>query len=271
MGAIKYCTMPEDMFLAKYWKTEEWYLDDQVFSLLVSTPSKKGDTVQYHLAVLKEGAVLRLGEWNPALRKDIRDTYVRSLTEALTKVMEKACFWEEAPRVSLRFGVTEEEQKEQEKGPALRLVLVGKGVLPMEQQEEERLRKELRAEFSDWLEMVLRDVSARAVKKEMDKKLSAYVSADLLPHEREGDGADLAMTLLSILFLALAFVFRELFLFQVLAIGVAGCGAFRSAQHKRYVYLAICAVVVAAGLALAWFAFQELKESMQGVSLPTQN
>lgn len=270
MGEIKYCTMSKDMFLAKMWEPEEWYLDDQVLSLLVSAPSRKGNAVQYHLAVLNEGGVVRFGEWNKSLRKDIREAYLRSLTEALTRVLEQGCPWEGKPCVSLNFGVTEEAQKEQPNGPALRIVLLAKGVQPMEAQAEERLRKELRAEFSDWLEMVFRDVSQKIRGSEPETDLSAYVSAELLPHEKSDGKYDLTMTVLAILFLGLSLFFKEWFVFQVIAVGIAGCGAFRSAQHKHYVCLALCTLTAVAGLAVAWSAYADLKESMQGVTLPVR-
>lgn len=270
MGEIKYCTMSKDMFQAKMWKPEDWYLDDQVLSLLVSAPSWKGNAVQYHLAVLKEGEVVRLGEWNKSLRKDVREAYLRSLTEALTRVLETGCQWEGKPGVSLHFGVIDEAQKEQPDGPALRLVLHGKGVLPMEAAEEERLRKELRAEFSDWLELVFRDVSQKARRNEPETDLSAYVGAELLPHEKSDGKYDLTMTILAILFLGFSLFFKDWFVFQVITVGIAGCGAFRSAQHKHYVCLALCTLTAIAGLAVAWSAYEELKESMRGLTLPVR-
>lgn len=270
MGEIKYCAMSKDMFLAKMWKPEDWYLDDRVFSLLVSPASRKGNAVQYHLAVLKDGQVPRLNEWNPSLRKDIREAYLRSLTDALTGVVEREIRWEGKPCVSLHFGVAGDVSEEPPEGPALRLVLLCKGVLPLEAETEERLQKQLRAEFSDWLERVYRDVSQEARLSETEKNLSAYVSAELLPHEKQNGDHDLLMTLLALFFLGCSLFFKDWFVFQVIAVMFAGCGAYRSAQHRHYVCLAVCTLTVVAGLAVAWSAYEALKESMQGISLPSK-
>ncbi len=141
----------------------------------------------------------------------------------------------------------------------------------MDEQDEEHLRLQLRIEFLDWLDQVFHDVVKETRLTAEEKNYQAMIGASMLPHEKAGNTLDVPMTLVSIACLIVSIFLREWFIPQIMAIFVAGCTAFRSAQHKNYVCTVICAAVAFAGVGISIMAYREMKEALKGASEALQS
>lgn len=271
MRDIKYCVLQQDVYLAKRWKAEDLYMDDQVFSLVVSPVMRKGNVAQYQLALLKDGHVMTYGEWNRTLRKNTRAAYLEHLMDSLFDVLNNKCSKEEEFSVGINFGVFSEkpETVDLEQLP-IRMVLFCKNSLPLPPAEEERIRFQIKNELVDWLEQVYHDVLKEVPLSEEEKNYQAMVGAAIIPHEKTEGDWDMTMTIISIVCLIASLFLREWFIPQIMAIFAASCTAYRSFQHKNYICVGICAVVIVLGAVISLVAYQELKESMSGAAMLLQ-
>lgn len=267
MSNVKYCVMTQEVFSARKWQTEDLYLDDQVYSVVVSPVSRKGNAAQYHLALLKDGKVITYGEWNKTMRANTRAAYLDKLTNSLSEILEMKSNRGDEFTIGINFGIVGEKPQEVnlEELP-LRIVLFCKDCYALDAQEEERLRVQIKIEFFDWLEQVFHDVVKEAPLTAEEKHYQVMIGASMMPHEKPENNLDVPMTILSIGCLIASIFLREWFIPQIMAIFVAGCTAFRSAQHKNYVCTGICLAVALAGVGVSIWAYQEMKEALKGAS-----
>lgn len=247
---VNHCVMPKDMYLAKMWKSENVYIGNEAFQVVVSPASRKNGAMQYHIAALKDGEVIRVGDLNTHLYEVTIAKYMDELNERLANALEKKVHWVNTGNHDLyvSYGGLEQWQEGTSlKATALRIILMVKNVNAMTPEEEDTLRKVFKGELVEWMETIIQDRPGIETKKEdYVNDIVNIMDISMLPHDKETFNPVPVMTVLGMIFGFLGVYFSSLLVFQVCSLVVSAYAAYRAYQkdNKPMLFINIGIVLI---------------------------
>ena len=144
-----------------------------------------------------------------------------------------------------------------------------KDILSIEDPTElDMIHKSLKGEFSNWLEEVISDVHQKKSVEELKKDPTVVLDVDLMKHEQEDLGLESTFAIFSLVFAGLGILWKDWFIFQVIAIVMGGYVAYRSYQKQRWVCMVLGLIASIVGIVFTGIAYGVLREQMKNVKLP---
>ena len=236
-SVIKHCVMPKDMYNAKSWKSENVVIGTGTYQIVVSPAAKKNGAVQFHIAAMKDGAVLKFGDLNKNLYEVTVRKYLDELNDRLASAMESQIRWIHTGNhdIFVSYGSLEQWQDENQLADTdIRIILMVKNVESMNQIEETTLRKILKGELVEWMEAVLMDKPAiQKTKEDYENDIVKVMDISMLPHDSTSFNPVPVVTVLAMGFAILGVFFSSLLVFQVGALVMSAYAAFRAYQKEQ--------------------------------------
>ncbi len=266
------CVMPKEMFFGTAWPHEQCIIGEDTLELVVSPLSQRNNAVQIHMAAMWNKEVLTFHDLNAGMKKDNVKLYLQSLSERLRAIVEKYFMWpdDDVHNMTISFGsLTERKEDDDPLETNMRFVLMVKDILPIEDPTElDMIHKSLKGEFSNWLEEVISDVHQKKSVEELKKDPTVVLDVDLMKHEQEDLGLESTFAIFSLVFAGLGILWKDWFIFQVIAIVMGGYVAYRSYQKQRWVCMVLGLIASIVGIVFTGIAYGVLREQMKNVKLP---
>lgn len=266
------CVMPKEMFFGTAWPHEQCIIGEDTLELVVSPLSQRNNAVQIHMAAMWNKEVLTFHDLNAAMKKENVKLYLQSLSERLRAIVEKYFMWpdDDVHNMTISFGsLTERKEDDDPLETNMRFVLMVKDILPIEDPTElDMIHKSLKGEFSNWLEEVISDVHQKKSVEELKKDPTVVLDVDLMKHEQEDLGLESTFAIFSLVFAGLGILWKDWFIFQVIAIVMGGYVAYRSYQKQRWVCMVLGLIASIVGIVFTGIAYGVLREQMKNVKLP---
>jgi hypothetical protein len=89
-----------------------------------------------------------------------------------------------------------------------------------------------------------------------------------MKHEQEDLGLESTFAIFSLVFAGLGILWKDWFIFQVIAIVMGGYVAYRSYQKQRWVCMVLGLIASIVGIVFTGIAYGVLREQMKNVKLP---
>ena len=266
------CVMPKEMFFGTAWPHEQCIIGEDTLELVVSPLSQRNNAVQIHMAAMWNKEVLTFHDLNAGMKKENVKLYLQSLSERLRAIVEKYFMWpdDDVHNMTISFGsLTEQKEDDDPLETNMRFVLMVKDILPIEDPTElDMIHKSLKGEFSNWLEEVISDVHQKKSVEELKKDPTVVLDVDLMKHEQEDLGLESTFAIFSLVFAGLGILWKDWFIFQVIAIVMGGYVAYRSYQKQRWVCMVLGLIASIVGIVFTGIAYGVLREQMKNVKLP---
>ncbi len=266
------CVMPKEMFFGTAWPHEQCIIGEDTLELVVSPLSQRNNAVQIHMAAMWNKEVLTFHDLNAGMKKENVKLYLQSLSERLCAIVEKYFMWpdDDVHNMTISFGsLTERKEDDDPLETNMRFVLMVKDILPIEDPTElDMIHKSLKGEFSNWLEEVISDVHQKKSVEELKKDPTVVLDVDLMKHEQEDLGLESTFAIFSLVFAGLGILWKDWFIFQVIAIVMGGYVAYRSYQKQRWVCMVLGLIASIVGIVFTGIAYGVLREQMKNVKLP---
>ena len=266
------CVMPKEMFFGTAWPHEQCIIGEDTLELVVSPLSQRNNAVQIHMAAMWNKEVLTFHDLNAGMKKENVKLYLQSLSERLRAIVEKYFMWpdDDVHNMTISFGsLTERKEDDDPLETNMRFVLMVKDILPIEDPMElDMIHKSLKGEFSNWLEEVISDVHQKKSVEELKKDPTVVLDVDLMKHEQEDLGLESTFAIFSLVFAGLGILWKDWFIFQVIAIVMGGYVAYRSYQKQRWVCMVLGLIASIVGIVFTGIAYGVLREQMKNVKLP---
>ncbi|MBO4788949.1 MAG: hypothetical protein II483_09520 [Lachnospiraceae bacterium] len=266
------CVMPKEMFFGTAWPHEQCIIGEDTLELVVSPLSQRNNAVQIHMAAMWNKEVLTFHDLNAGMKKENVKLYLQSLSERLRAIVEKYFMWpdDDVHNMTISFGsLTERKEDDDPLETNMRFVLMVKDILPIEDPTElDMIHKSLKGEFSNWLEEVISDVHQKKSVEELKKDPTVVLDVDLMKHEQEDLGLESTFAIFSLVFAGLGILWKDWFIFQVIAIVMGGYVAYRSYQKQRWVCMVLGLIASIVGIVFTGIAYGVLREQMKNVKLP---
>ena len=266
------CVMPKEMFFGTAWPHEQCIIGEDTLELVVSPLSQRNNAVQIHMAAMWNKEVLTFHDLNAEMKKENVKLYLQSLSERLRAIVEKYFMWpdDDVHNMTISFGsLTERKEDDDPLETNMRFVLMVKDILPIEDPTElDMIHKSLKGEFSNWLEEVISDVHQKKSVEELKKDPTVVLDVDLMKHEQEDLGLESTFAIFSLVFAGLGILWKDWFIFQVIAIVMGGYVAYRSYQKQRWVCMVLGLIASVVGIVFTGIAYGVLREQMKNVKLP---
>ncbi|MBO4686783.1 MAG: hypothetical protein J5628_09070 [Lachnospiraceae bacterium] len=266
------CVMPKEMFFGTAWPHEQCIIGEDTLELVVSPLSQRNNAVQIHMAAMWNKEVLTFHDLNAGMKKENVKLYLQSLSERLRAIVEKYFMWPDdgVHNMTISFGsLTERKEDDDPLETNMRFVLMVKDILPIEDPTElDMIHKSLKGEFSNWLEEVISDVHQKKSVEELKKDPTVVLDVDLMKHEQEDLGLESTFAIFSLVFAGLGILWKDWFIFQVIAIVMGGYVAYRSYQKQRWVCMVLGLIASIVGIVFTGIAYGVLREQMKNVKLP---
>ena len=266
------CVMPKEMFFGTAWPHEQCIIGEDTLELVVSPLSQRNNAVQIHMAAMWNKEVLTFHDLNAGMKKENVKLYLQSLSERLRAIVEKYFMWpdDDVHNMTISFGsLSERKEDDDPLETNMRFVLMVKDILPIEDPTElDMIHKSLKGEFSNWLEEVISDVHQKKSVEELKKDPTVVLDVDLMKHEQEDLGLESTFAIFSLVFAGLGILWKDWFIFQVIAIVMGGYVAYRSYQKQRWVCMVLGLIASIVGIVFTGIAYGVLREQMKNVKLP---
>ena len=266
------CVMPKEMFFGTAWPHEQCIIGEDTLELVVSPLSQRNNAVQIHMAAMWNKEVLTFHDLNAGMKKENVKLYLQSLSERLRAIVEKYFMWpdDDVHNMTISFGsLTERKEDDDPLETNMRFVLMVKDILPIEDPTElDMIHKSLKGELSNWLEEVISDVHQKKSVEELKKDPTVVLDVDLMKHEQEDLGLESTFAIFSLVFAGLGILWKDWFIFQVIAIVMGGYVAYRSYQKQRWVCMVLGLIASIVGIVFTGIAYGVLREQMKNVKLP---
>ncbi len=270
-AVMSHCVMPRDMFFGTAWEHEQCIIGEDTLDICVSPLSQRKNAVQIHMAAMWNKEVLTFHDLNADMKKDNVKLYLQSLSERLRAIVEKYFMWpdDDVHDMLISFGDLKEWDDSDPLQTNMRFILMVKDILPIEDPLElDMIHKSLKGEFSNWLEEVISDVQKKKTPEELRRDPTMVLDVDLMKHETEDLGLESTFAIFALLFAGLGFLFKDWFIFQVIAIVMGSYVAYRSYQKQKWICMAMGIVAAIVGIVFTGIAYGLLREEMKNVKLP---
>ena len=252
------CVMPKEMFFGTAWPHEQCIIGEDTLELVVSPLSQRNNAVQIHMAAMWNKEVLTFHDLNAGMKKENVKLYLQSLSERLRAIVEKYFMWpdDDVHNMTISFGsLSERKEDDDPLETNMRFVLMVKDILPIEDPTElDMIHKSLKGEFSNWLEEVISDVHQKKSVEELKKDPTVVLDVDLMKHEQEDLGLESTFAIFSLVFAGLGILWKDWFIFQVIAIVMGGYVAYRSYQKQRWVCMVLGLIASIVGIVFTGIA-----------------
>lgn len=258
-SVVKHCVMPKDMYVTKMWKSEKVYIGESEYDICVSPASKKNGAIQFHIAALSGGEVVRFMDLNKSLLNVTIEKYLDELNTRLAKVLEQHIAWQNTGNHDLYIsygGIEQWEEGTSLKETGIRIILMVKNVQPMPDTEEKLVRKLLKAEVVEWIEAVCFDKPAiEKTKEDYENDIVNVMDISMLPHEKNDVNPVPIMTFLGLTCAILAVFYYGLLVFQVCSLVICTYAAYRAYQEDNKGYMTINALVAVWSLYFIYYGY----------------